>query len=220
MDSHAAESISTLRSRWVALVTPLTKDHAASEAVWDALIQHYSEAHRAYHNLSHILALLALADEARSCIAQHEVVELAIWFHDVIYDPRAKDNELRSAAWACNALQGMRIDENLIVSVEQCILATQRHEMPLRSIPDLPLFLDLDLAIMGAPDHHYRRYCSAIRAEYEWVTDDIYRAGRARILQRFLARPSLFFTQAMEDRYERTARHNIALELRELGQEQ
>lgn len=220
MDSHAAENISSLQSRWRALVTPLAKDLVASDTVWDALVQHYSEAHRAYHKLSHVSALLGLADEVRSHIEQPKVVELAIWFHDVIYDPRAKDNELRSAAWARDALQAMQIDQNLIGPIEQCILATQRHDVPRHPIPDLPLFLDLDLAILGAPEHYYRRYCSAIRTEYGWLTDDVYRAGRTLILQRFLARPHLFFTALMADRYERTARHNIALELRELGQQQ
>lgn len=219
MDNSAAENISALRSQWLALVTPLAKDLAASDVVWNALVQRYSEAHRAYHNLSHVSALLRLMEEVRPHIEQPEVVGLAIWFHDVIYDPRAKDNEVRSAAWARDALQAMQVDECLIAPVDQCILATQRHEVPPQSIPDLPLFLDLDLAILGAPEHQYRHYCSVIRTEYGWVPDDAYCSGRALILQRFLARPHLYFTRQMADRYEHTARHNIALELRELGQE-
>ena len=216
MSIHNAENQSWMRARWQSLMTHLASDHAGAEATWDAVVQHYTEPHRAYHNFFHIMALLRHADAERASIRHPEVVELAIWFHDVIYDTHATDNELRSAAWARQAMETMRIEPGLIPPVEQCILATQRHEVISPQVSDLPLFLDLDLAILGAPETAYRRYCRAIRAEYDWVPERAYRAARQKILKALIERPALFHTPAMAARYEEQARHNIEWELREL----
>lgn len=214
---HTAENQSWLRARWQALMTSLSADRIASDAAWDTLIKHYSEPHRAYHNLSHIMALLRHADNERNHIHRPEIVELAIWFHDVIYDTHVQDNELRSASWARHVLQTMRIEPEVIEGVEQCILATQKHESPASHVADLPLFLDLDLAILGAPEETYRRYSQVIRSEYDWVPDQAYRRVRSDILRRFNERPSLFLTEQMAARYELRARQNIEWELKELA---
>lgn len=213
---HTKENQSWLRARWQALMNQVASDRAAADATWDALVKHYSEPHRAYHNLSHVMALLRHADSERAHIKRPEVVELAIWFHDVIYDTRAHDNELRSATWARHAMQAMQIDPDVIKAVEQCILATQKHEVPSLHVADLPFFLDLDLSILGAPEESYHRYSQVIRAEYDWVPEVEYRTGRSKILMNFAERPSLFFTPEMSDRFEAKARRNIEWELREL----
>lgn len=214
---HTAENQGWLRARWQALMTQLAPDRAAADATWDALVRHYSEPHRAYHNLSHIMALLRHAEAERAHINRPQVVELAIWFHDVVYDTRASDNEQRSAAWARNALHAMRVDGHLLAPVEQCVLATQRHEVTSPQVADLPLFLDLDLAILGAHEEIYHRYSQVIRAEYHWVPEAGYRAARAEMLRRFLDRPALFQTPAMAVKFEARARHNIEWELQELA---
>jgi predicted metal-dependent HD superfamily phosphohydrolase len=214
---HTAENQSWLRARWQALMTHLATDRAAADATWDAVVRHYGEPHRAYHNLSHIMALLRLADSERLHINRPEIVELAIWFHDVIYDTRAHDNEMRSATWAAHAMRTMRIDSHLIASVERCILATQRHEVSSPDIVDLPLFLDIDLAILGSPEEVYHRYAQVIRSEYDWVPEGAYRAGRAQILRHFLDRPALYFTAPMAMRFDARARQNIEWELQELS---
>lgn len=214
---HTAENQGWLRARWQALMTHLESDRGAADATWDMLVRHYCEPQRAYHNLSHIMALLRLADSERMHVNRSEILELAIWFHDVIYDTHASDNELRSATWARHAMRTMHIDPHLIFQVEHCILATQRHEVTSPEIADLPLFLDIDLAILGAPEEIYHRYVQVIRAEYDWVPEDAYRAGRSGILRRFLDRPALFFTPSMAARFGARARQNIQWELKELS---
>lgn len=213
---HTAENQSWLRARWQTLMTHLDADRTAADAAWDALVRHYGESHRAYHNLSHIMALLRLADAEHPHINRPDIVELAIWFHDVIYDTHAHDNELRSANWAAHAMRTMRIDTHLIAPVEQCILATQRHEVTSSHIADLPIFLDIDLAILGAPEEVYHRYAQVVRAEYDWVPEEAYRAGRGEVLRRFLDRSTLFFTASMATRFDARARQNIEWELQEL----
>jgi predicted metal-dependent HD superfamily phosphohydrolase len=197
-----------LRTKWQALTESIAVDKAASDAALEMLVRRYSEPHRAYHNLSHITALLRHADANREFIDNPAAVEFAIWFHDAIYDTRAKDNEERSAVFARDAMQGMGIDDSVIAPVERCILATQKHEL-ISGVPDLPLFLDLDLAILGAPDGLYRQYSEAIRAEYNWVPGPVYRLGRPEVLKRFARRPTLFFTAAMAARFEAQARRNL-----------
>ncbi|MDB5813821.1 MAG: hypothetical protein JWN23_938 [Rhodocyclales bacterium] len=79
----------------------------------------------------------------------------------------------------------------------QLILATADHtaaENVLNEEPDAALFLDLDLSILGARPSIYNVYAKAIREEFDWVTDADYRAGRSRVLTRFLAQSRLFRT--------------------------
>jgi predicted metal-dependent HD superfamily phosphohydrolase len=216
MFTHSQENQGWLREKWLALVTSVSADRAKSDAVWDELIRHYSEPHRTYHNLSHIMMLLHYAESHRHEISRLETVEFAIWFHDVIYDPRLKDNERRSAAWAQRAMLAMQIDEHHIAPVMECILATQRHEIT-SHLTDLPLFLDMDLSILGAKEEIYKAYSEVIHAEYNWMPVEEYRAGRGKFLQGLLDRPALFLTPVMAANLEQQARRNIESELLELA---
>ena len=92
------------------------------------------------------------------------------------------------------------------------------HAVRSPEIPDLPLFLDMDLAILGADEDVYHAYSQAIRAEYIWVAEEDFRRGRGRVIEDFLQRPSLFYTPMMVASLEKQARHNLNAELRELGQ--
>ena len=96
------------------------------------------------------------------------------------------------------------------------ILATKTHTFD-SSAPDSKLFLDIDLSILGAPSHIYREYSRAIRREFGWVPRFLYRRGRREVLQGFLSRPSIFFTDEMRNRFESQARLNIKTEIEELS---
>lgn len=65
-----------------------------AERVFDGLMELYSEENRAYHNLLHIDRMLSWLDESGEA---SDAVELAIWFHDAIYDPQGSQNEAKSA---------------------------------------------------------------------------------------------------------------------------
>ena len=71
------------------------------------------------------------------------------------------------------------------------------------------VLLDADLAILGASEDRYARYARDIRAEYAWVPDADYRAGRSRVLQHFLALPRIYFTDVMFEEGEQRARANL-----------
>ncbi|MER8426559.1 hypothetical protein [Mesorhizobium sp. M1403] len=180
----------------------------------------YDAADRHYHDLGHIEAMLALANDYKALLHDPEAVEAAIWFHDAIYDSRAKDNEPRSAALAETKLAG-RADAQRIRRIAAMITATAGHELPSlgdqHSVRDAALFLDMDLAILGAAPDVFDAYEQAVRREYQWVDEPMWRAGRAAVLKGFLARPHIFHSEEFRRRFETQARQNMARSLRALG---
>jgi len=175
---------------------------------------------RHYHNLAHIEAMLALADHYRASLHDPEAVEAAIWFHDAIYDSRAKDNEAKSAALAEKKLAG-RTDAQRLARIAAMISATATHELPHlgdeNAVRDAALLLDMDLAILGAAPDAFDAYEQAVRREYGWVEEAMWLAGRSAVLQNFLARPHIFHTKEFRQRFEPQARRNIARSIEALG---
>lgn len=182
-------------------------DSAPTAEYYERLVAMYSEPHRHYHNLRHIADCLREFEAVRHLAREPVAVELAIWFHDGVYDPRAGDNEERSAALACDWLKQSGATSALTHSVSQLVLATKAHDGTLH--PDAPLLVDVDLSILGQPPDRFWDYERAIRAEYASVDPKIYTAKRAEILDRFLARPRLYHTEYFFARFESRARANL-----------
>ncbi|RWD71763.1 hypothetical protein [Mesorhizobium sp.] len=190
------------------------------EALKSELAALYTAEDRHYHDLSHIEAMLALASEYRHLLDDPQAVEAAIWFHDAIYDSRAKNNEAKSAELAEKRLAG-RIDPDRLARIAAMINATATHQLPpLRDkdpLNDAALLLDMDLAILGAEPAVFDAYEKAVRLEYGWVEEPMWRAGRAGVLKSFLARPHIFHTAEFQNRFEPKARQNIERSLGALG---
>jgi predicted metal-dependent HD superfamily phosphohydrolase len=180
----------------------------------------YGAPERHYHNLAHIDALLALAVEYRPALSDPEAVEAAIWFHDAIYDSRAKDNEAQSAALARRKLAG-RTDSDRIGRIAAMIEATATHRLPAFDDPgalrDAALLLDMDLSVLGAPPGVFDAYEQAVRREYAWVDEAAWRTGRSAVLTSFLERPSIFHTPEFRERFESQARENMTLSAERLA---
>lgn len=174
----------------------------------------YREPQRAYHNERHLIDCLQQLDCVRDQALAPMQVEMAIWFHDAIYNPRARDNEARSAAWAVRDLQAARVQPVRIEVIHELIMAT-KHDGPAET-PDAALLVDIDLSILGRSREEFEHYDRAIRAEYAWVPEDQYRAGRCAVLQRFLTLPTIYSTPWFRARYEQSARRNLALALDQL----
>jgi len=207
--------IQFLRSRWHALTAKYSDDQSARDASFRQIVQEYSGANRAYHNLSHVKALIARYDEFKSG-SDCDAVSFAIWYHDLIYDTRRQDNEENSAALARKALGDLRVAIGTIAEAENMIKATKHHRAKHLSA-DGELFLDLDISILGAPVALYREYSLAIRQEYNWVPSPVYREARSRILRDFLQRRHIFFNEQMSTQFEDQARSNLEGELKELA---
>src|SRR5688572_589958 len=90
----------------------------------------YSEPHRAYHTLDHIRHCLNEFESVQHLAARGNEIETAIWFHDAIYKPVAKNNEERSARLAEQFLFEAEVPTAVVGSVSKLILATKHTTVP------------------------------------------------------------------------------------------
>jgi predicted metal-dependent HD superfamily phosphohydrolase len=193
------------QERWQRLMQALGMQTASE--TYRALLDAYAEAHRHYHTARHIDACLRHLDVSKALAASWADIELALWFHDAVYDPYQSGNEERSADWACEFLQGQAADAARTERVRSLILAT-KHDA-LAPDPDAQLLVDIDLAILGASEADYDLFEINVREEYQWVPAPLFREKRAEILQSFLDRPQVYNTEFFRERYEIQARSNL-----------
>lgn len=184
-------------------------------AVYHDLVMRYSEPHRAYHTLEHIGHCLGELEHVRYLTVDPNAIELALWYHDAIYDTKAKDSEEQSAALVMEMVRSASLPDSFGQSVADLIMATKHSTMP--TDLDAQLLVDIDLSILGQPEGGFDAYERQVRKEYEWVTEDAFAAGRSAILQSFLGRPSIYAMQFFRDKYEAQARRNIARSLAQLS---
>ena len=191
-----------------------------AEDVLADLRNRYAEPQRHYHTWDHIEALLRWFGQRRNHLHDPLSVELAILFHDAVYDPTRSDNEAESARLLMDVdLPGL--DDTVRARAVRMIEATARHEIPEGLEPgdqsDMAEFLDMDLSILGARTEVFDAYKQAIRREYAFVPEALYREARRGILQRFLERERLYFSDWGRDRFEATARANLAASIAALS---
>ncbi len=180
---------------------------------YQRLEQAYAEPHRHYHNQQHIAECLAEFDVARPLAQQPIAVELALWFHDAVYDPKASDNEEQSARLATSCLDAAGLPD-LARSVAGLVMATKLHRID--AGPDAALVVDVDLSILGQSEERFAEYETQIREEYTWVPKLIFNRKRVEILQGFLDRKSIYTNEHFVMRYEQSARRNLEGSIRKL----
>jgi len=181
------------------------------------LAQRLAEPHRAYHTMRHILHCLEEMARVRPLAAQPDAMEMALWYHDAIYDTHAADNEAQSATLAAHCLRDASVPETFVQKVVHLIMATQHRAVA--EDPDTRLLVDIDLAILGQPADIFDAYEQHIRQEYAWVSHEAFLEGRTRILRAFLRRSSIYATDRFHQHYEAQARINIARSLKVLEQQ-
>ena len=177
-------------------------------ALGEQLLAAYAEPQRAYHDRTHLAEVLDAVDE----LGGGDVVRLAAWFHDAVYDPTRNDNEARSAAWAEAALVELGHDRRRVAEVARLVRLTRTHA-PAAGDRDGAVLCDADLAILGAAPDRYARYAAGVRREYAHVDDAAFALGRGRVLRALLDRPALYTTPRAQARWEERARRNVEGEL-------
>ena len=195
--------------RWSALIARVTEmpGHDRARAVFVDLYTRYTAADRHYHDIHHIDHCLQLFDTVSALASQPDAIELAIWFHDAIYDSHKSDNEASSASLADSALMRLGVPHATRQTVCDLILGTQHNAPP--ADPDAALLVDIDLSILGQPAPIFDAYEAGVRFEYAWVTESAFRAGRSKILQSFLDRPRIYTTDHFSAAFESAARQNL-----------
>lgn len=128
----------------------------------------------------------------------------------MVYNPTNKDNEEKSAAVAQKRLADISFPADRIERCVAHILATKGHAVYPDS--DTNYFTDADLAVLGSDWDKYADYSAAIRREYSIYPDLLYKPGRRKILQHFLAMERIFKTNEFFFRLEKQARTNLTRE--------
>ena len=181
--------------------------HDDGTVVFTELLQAYQQPHRVYHTVSHLEACLD-----QLCLVQAELeraaeVEIALWFHDAVYAPKAIANEVQSARWATRRLRQLGANPVAIERIAVMIMATTHDREP--ETQDCALLLDVDLSILGQAPELFAVYEHDIRREYCAIPTAQYCAGRTAILERLLQRPTIYYTHFFRERLEAQARWNL-----------
>ena len=204
-----------LIQRWqrtVARLAPATVPQTVA-AQGEALIARWSEPHRRYHDLAHLIDVLDGVDTLAGHARHAEVVRAAAWFHDAVYAGRPGQDERDSALLAVSVLRGLGAPDPIVDDVARLVLLTIGHR-PADGDTDGEVLCDADLAVLASGPDRYRRYADAVRAEYAHVPDEAFRTGRAAVLRGLLEPRWLYRTPTARERWETAARANVAAELR------
>lgn len=169
------------------------------------LAQLYGEPHRRYHTLDHVGHCLDEFDRVATLLDDPDAVEMALWFHDAIYTPGARDNEWRSAELFRQWSDG-QADAAFRQRVRDLIMVTTHRGPPRQG--DERFMVDIDLSGFGQPWDEFERDGRLLRAEYAEMADEEYYPGQLRFLLSLQNRPTFFFAAFFKQRYERTARAN------------
>lgn len=207
--SPEQEKIERLKLQWNVLTQEFGVEVNVSEGAFSDLVARYSGKDRFYHNLDHLINCFDIIESVKNKIENPSAVEFAVWFHDAIYNVRAKDNEELSASHAKKVMEEMNIPPNIIQRVEELILATKNHQLPKEEDKDCAIFLDADLSVFGLDEADFDRYSEAMRREYAWLSDQEYKTKRKEALLSYLQRERIYLTDEMFARFEEKARRNI-----------
>jgi predicted metal-dependent HD superfamily phosphohydrolase len=203
--------VNDLLAEWLRLM-PGVVDPGSDPAAWAEagreLLRRWAEPHRRYHDDEHLTSLLSTVDGLGASVE----VRLAVWYHDAVYDPRAADNEERSAQLAIDALTRLDAQPRIVDEVARLVRLTATHD-PTGDDVNGRLLCDADLAVLARPWDEYRRYAAAVREEYRHVSDEDFRKGRAAVLRHLLGLPVLYRTPQLHERWEAAARANLTREL-------
>ena len=185
-------------------------------SIFEEISSRYNEPHRRYHTPQHIRHCLEQFDLAAGLLDDRDGVEMALWFHDVVWEAAAvpPSNERESAELFVERLGGA-LDEEFRDRVYRLVMVTVYPSEP--ATPDEGYMVDIDLSSFGLPWGEFRRDSQAVRDELPHLTDEEFFPKQHRFLRMLLGRERFFVTDFFAQRYERAVRDNIERLLRETG---
>ena len=209
-----------IRRAWRSLATSHRDERgprvvrAGHDDLLEAVLARHREPHRRYHTITHVAWVIRTIDELVAVVPVPSlaIVHLAAIYHDAVYDPRATDNEARSADLAHVVGDELGWPVRDRDEVARLILATASHEVEPDDVAGAVL-LDADLAVLGAEPAAYRAYATGVRVEYAHIDDATWSAGRAAVLRAFLERDHIFATAPMRAAREHRGRANLTAEI-------
>jgi predicted metal-dependent HD superfamily phosphohydrolase len=208
----------------------MTPDQFISEVPTRAkIIRMMTEPHRVYHNLSHAMEVAWQCFGARGMLDHSpEALQFfyyAAFYHDIVYDPKRKDNESRSQDEFIKDLILIEYDNDkdytVCSDVSKAILLTADHFQPkaYKQNARILRFLNADLWGLGADWETYMINNKKIQLEFN-VSTDAWREGRVAWINKALDAPGIYRTVygvcTMRDPREAQAKANLTRELKEL----
>ena len=191
----------------------------------EALLVRWTAPERHFHNLRHLVDVIARVDELTEETYDPELVRLAAWYHGAIFDSaeraayanRGGEDEVASARLAYDELTALGVPAEKAQRVHDLVVRLARHN-PDPADPDSAVLCDADLAMLATEPQRYRTYLEDLRAEYAHVPVDKFLQAREHILRKLLARKQLFVSP-LSERWEEPARQNLTAELARVEKE-
>ena len=200
-----------LKSNFYQLVSKYISGVEMRDRLWTEIEMTYSQKKRYYHNLDHLTYMLRLAKEHWEEVEDWDVLLFSIFYHDIVYNVKRKDNEDKSAKLAADKLALLGLESKRIDRCKSQIQATKHHELSEDS--DTAYLIDFDLAILGDTWEKYSVYARNVRKEYSIYPDFFYNSGRKKVVESFLNSERIFATKRFYQLREKEARRNLLKEL-------
>lgn len=187
-----------------------------------SVISAYEGSGRFYHTRKHLEDVLQKLDWAKGAleaagdladVPAHErpvlfdTIELALWYHDAVYDAKEYDNELKSRNLFLGNAAKNGLPDHIMRETAMLIDVTAKHKNARKL--DECILCDCDLAILGAPKAEFDAYDAGIRKEYAHVPAHEYENARRRVLAGFLRQGKPFKTKAFQQEFGARARWNL-----------
>lgn len=185
----------------------MASKHVDVGAIHADLCARHADPQRHYHTLNHVRHCLHELDAAVLPGREHDTVEMALWFHDAIYQPGATDNEVRSVTLFTDRAQST-FSLEFVAEVSRLIMITT-HRTPPADTPQCWMS-DIDLSSFGLPWGEFIRDSLHVRKEFQSQSDEQYYARHSSFLRSFIQRNRLYQTEYFFARYEAAARLNIS----------
>jgi predicted metal-dependent HD superfamily phosphohydrolase len=160
----------------------LSLPSSLADSWWHRISSEYSQPYRHYHTLQHLSEFLFHYSTHSSLISSSTPFVLAIFFHDIIYQPKSNANEDESIQLFQIFIQQchdafpssgntsfrheswhQRLDE-ISISVIAFIELTKSHKFDEEGEVslDAQLFCDMDMAILGSSPERYSEYSQQV----------------------------------------------------------
>lgn len=216
-----------LLSAWHRAVTAAgaTASPEEIEATGERLLTRWQEPGRHFHNLRHLADVLAKVDELSPEAHRPHLVQLAAWYHGVVfsaageaaYARKGGEDARASSELAHSELLALGIAEEDAKRVRELVIELSRHAAD-PSDMDAAVLCDADLAVLASEPQRYRTYLEDVRREYAHIPERDFLEARSAIVAKLLARPSVFVTPLAHP-WEESARQNLGAEQQRLTKE-
>jgi len=179
-----------------------------TDSLYDIVVSQYTK-NRYYHDMSHIDRLLNYIDDFDVNMKERTMLEIAVWFHDIVYVPQIKYNEELSTDMCDVFTNGISLDKRYIDIITNLILVTKHDDTVITQLEKI--MVDLDLKDLGDPI--YWSIGNLVRKEFEHLSEEEWKKGRVIFLKKMIQKDYIFMTKEYRTICEKESRINLQKEI-------